>query len=428
MTSPNLQIAQPLTLPCGLTLPNRLIKASMSEEMGGPHTRLPSPSLCAVYRHWAAGHWGAVLTGAVHISPSHLSSPTSLAIDSSLPTSTTVSALSEWAVACKGPGGTTPAIIQLNHPGRQTPFLSGTRGVFEKPVAPSAVALSLGSGLIARVAGWIAFGVPRAMNQADIDQVVREFASAADLAARAGFDGVEVHAAHGYLLSQFLSGGSNVRGDRYGGSAGNRARVVAEVVKAIREATGWKGGFAVGVKVNSVDYQHGGGELEEGLEQVAVIVKAGVDFIEVSGGSYEDPTMNTGPAGGEEGQEEGRSDRTRRREAFFLEFARAIRERFPEVPLIVTGGFRSRTGMEEAVASGDCDMVGLARAAVLNPLLPETVVFNKEVKDEDAKLYVRRLKTPWWLRFLGIRAIGVGVESLWYASKIKALAKLAPAS
>jgi len=232
---------------------------------------------------------------------------------------------------------------------------------------------------------------------------------------------VEVHAAHGYLLAQFLSGGSNKRGDGYGGGARGRARIVGEVVGAIRQATAWKGGFAVGVKVNSVDYQRGRGEgkgdgeeeeLRECLEQVRVIVEAGVDFIEVSGGSYKDPTMNTGPEGFEEQVGMKKSARTAAREAFFLEFARAIRAEFPDVPLVVTGGFRSRKGMEGAVRGGDCDMVGLARAAVLNPLLPASVVLNSEVRDEDATLYVKRLKTPWYLRFLGIRAIGVGIESV----------------
>lgn len=180
-----------------------------------------------------------------------------------------------------------------------------------------------------------------------------------------------------------------------------------EIIRAVRAATKeWKG-FAVGVKVNSVDHQEQ--ERDQGARewvgQLRLIVEAGVDFIEVSGGTYENPTMSTGPAAE-------RSARTAAREAFFLEFAEEVRREFPHVPLIVTGGFRSRRGMEAAVAGGECDMVGLGRPAVLNPLLPKTVVLSSEVRDEDAVLYVRKLTTPWWLRFLGIRAIGAGIESV----------------
>ena len=193
-----------------------------------------------------------------------------------------------------------------------------------------------------------------------------------------------------------------------GGSPANRARIVVEVVHAVRGATKeWKS-FAVGIKVNSVDHQdpEGLGQgAREWIEQLRLIVKAGVDFIEVSGGTYENPTMSTGPA-------TERSARTAAREAFFLEFAAEVRKEFPQVPLIVTGGFCSRKGMMAAVAGGECDMVGLGRPAVLNPLLPKTVVLNSGVRDEDAVLYARKLATPWWLKFLGVRAIGAGIETV----------------
>lgn len=190
-----------------------------------------------------------------------------------------------------------------------------------------------------------------------------------------------------------------------GGSAENRARIVVEVIRAVRAATADRTSFAVGVKVNSADHQD---EADGWIMQLRQIVEAGVDFIEVSGGTYENPTMSTGLA---HNMAE-RSARTAVREAFFLEFAGEVRRAFPEVSLIVTGGFRSRTGMEAAVAGRECDMVGLGRPAVLNPLLPKTVVFNSEVQDADATLYVRKLRAPWWLRFLGIRAIGAGIESV----------------
>lgn len=108
---------------------------------------------------------------------------------------------------------------------------------------------------------------------------------------------------------------------------------------------------------------------------------------------------------------EGKSDRTKAREAFFLEFAKAIRDKFPSVPLMVTGGFRTRQGMETAVAEGACDLVGVARPAALNPSLPKNVVFNPEVKDADARLFVKRISPPWYANWIG-PSVGAGAESV----------------
>ena len=115
---------------------------------------------------------------------------------------------------------------------------------------------------------------------------------------------------------------------------------------------------------------------------------------------------------GEPEEEEKKSDRTKAREAFFLEFARAIRSEFPNVPLMVTGGFSSRGGMEQAVADGDCDLIGLGRPAILNPSAPNNVIFNTEVQDQDAVLYRKKNKTPWLMKQLGLRVIGAGIDSV----------------
>jgi 2,4-dienoyl-CoA reductase-like NADH-dependent reductase (Old Yellow Enzyme family) len=135
---------------------------------------------------------------------------------------------------------------------------------------------------------FLMFGTPRAMTLPEIQTVVSQFARAARVVAEAGFDGVEIHAAHGYLLSQFLSRKTNLRGDEYGGDAKRRARVVVEVVRAVREETKGFEGFCVGIKLNSVDHQGEGEELRECVEQLGEIVRAGVDFVEVSGGTLED--------------------------------------------------------------------------------------------------------------------------------------------
>ncbi len=285
------------------------------------------------------------------------------------------------------------------------------------------------------------------MTVPEIETVISQFARAARVVADAGFDGVEIHAAHGYLLSQFLSAKVNKREDGYGGDARGRARLVAEVVRAVREETKGKEGFCVGVKVNSVDFQgEGDRELREWVEQVGVMVEAGVDFVEVSGGSFEDPkvgapffflflssfcfpssllrlwrwlTIQMMTGNGEPEDDEEKSDRTKAREAFFLEFARAIRNEFPNVPLMVTGGFSSRRGMEQAVADGDCDLIGLGRPAILNPSAPNNVIFNHEVQDQDAVLYRKKNKTPWLMKQLGLGVIGAGIDSVCLLARLE---------
>lgn len=179
--------------------------------------------------------------------------------------------------------------MQINHPGRQSPIGAGARSLCAQNLAPSAIALDMGDGWLAKSAVSMVFGTPKAMTEEDISDVVARFAGAARLAAEAGFAGVEVHAAHGYLLSTFLTAKSNQRTDGYGGSARNRARIVVEVVEAIRKAT--PKGFCVGVKLNSADHQTAEA-LRDSIEQIEAIAEAGVDFLEISGGSYEDPRVS----------------------------------------------------------------------------------------------------------------------------------------
>lgn len=407
------QLAKPITLPSGLTLPNRLLNAAMTEQMAGPGTNyLPSEAMNRSYAAWAEGGWGMVVTGNVEVDSRYLGGPDDTAmIDDE---AKMLEAWTKWAKAGKGPDGSTPFVMQVNHPGRQSPVGAGTKGFFEKNLAPSAIALRLGDGFLAKLTSALVFGTPRAMTAAECEDVVSRFARTARVAAKAGFDGIEIHAAHGYLLAQFLSARSNTRTDAYGGTPVKRAKIVVDIIKAVRDAT--PAGFTVGIKLNSVDHQTEAA-MSDCIEQLQVITDAGVDFLEVSGGTYEDPTMFMGA------KESAKSDRTKAREAFFIEFAKAIRSRFPKVPLIVTGGFRTRLGMESALTAGGCDMVGVGRPAALNPHLPKNIVFNKEVKDEDAKLYVKKVEIPWLAR-QAPPAIGAGAESSWYSTQIAKLADL----
>lgn len=282
----SLEIASSLTLPSGLVLPNRLVKAAMAESMaqGG----LPGPDMRAAYGHWANGGWGMVLTGNVAIDERHLGQPGDVVL---LDDETKMSQpWKEWAKACKGgeQGATAPVVVQINHPGRQSPAGAGSRGFFAKTLAPSAVPLQLGSGLLGHFVSRMVFGTPKEMTVGDIEDVVRRFAATARISAEAGFDGVEIHAAHGYLLAQFLSPKVNERSDAYGGSPVKRAKIIVDIVEAMRAVT--PKGFTIGIKFNSVDHQSES-ELKDCIEQLKAIVDAGIDFLEVSGGSYENPTV-----------------------------------------------------------------------------------------------------------------------------------------
>ncbi|KAJ9138169.1 NADH oxidase 3 [Pleurostoma richardsiae] len=409
----DLELAKPFTLPNGLALPNRLVKAAMAEHCADKNG-IPNEKLSRAYATWADGGWGMVLTGNVQVDPRYLGAPGDVATaEKQVGEEALLASWRAWAAA--GSANGTPLVMQINHPGRQSPAGAGARGFLEKSIAPSPIPLHLPpGGFLAWAMAALAFGTPREMTQADIDHAVARFATTARLAAAAGFAGVEIHAAHGYLLAQFLSAKSNRRADAYGGSAANRARIVVEVIRAIRAAV--PAGFAVGIKLNSVDHQSKE-ELAGCIEQLRLITEAGVDFLEISGGSYENPTMflGTDKAAGEV---EKKSERTKAREAFFLEFARSIRDKFPHVPLVVTGGFRTRAGMEAAVRAGDCEMAGLGRPAVLNPALPHNVVFNAEVSDDDAKLFAKTVEVPWFVKKFGFHAVGAGMESSWYSKKI----------
>src|SRR5439155_14418775 len=170
----------------------------------------------------------------------------------------------------------------------------------------------------------------------------------------AGFDGVQVHAAHGYLVNQFLSPLTNQRTDEWGGDPERRRRFLIEVVRRIRARV--SPGFAVSVKLNSADFQRGGFTEDESRDAVAALAKEDLDLIEISGGNYESPAMSGSAA-----------DSTSAREAYFLDCARTVRELAGDVPLAVTGGFRSRAAIDEALHAGDCGVVGIARPTVTTP-------------------------------------------------------------
>ncbi len=332
----------PLTLPCGQVLPNRIMKAALSEGLG-TRDHAPDDRLVRLFSTWGHGGYGLLLTGNVMVDRSQLGETGNVVIEDDRDRE----ALSRWAKSTKDAG--VPIWVQLNHPGRQTNPLD----IGHTPVAPSAVALNLPGS-----------PTPRELTGPEIENIIERFATAAGVCEEAGFDGVEIHAAHGYLISQFLSPLSNRRTDEWGGDPQRRMRFALEVVRRIRGRV--SPGFAVGIKLNSADFQRGGFSEEESGAVLTALAQEGLDLIEVSGGSYEQPAM-MGTA----------ADSTRAREAYFLEYARKVRRLVGDIPLAVTGGFRTRAAMEAAVAGGDCDVVGLGRPTAIKPDAAEAILTGR---------------------------------------------------
>lgn len=418
MTSATLgPLSEPFTLSSGLVLPNRLVKTALAEGLASSNSE-PNAKHSSLYSEWGQGGWGGILTGNIQVDAKQLGSGGDVAVSSkgAGERAATLATWKKWADDIQRHG--TPAIAQLNHPGRQAPR-PNRKGA---ALAPSAVPLDIGAGTFTNVMRSIAFGTPKAMSEDEIKTVIKQFVDAALLASEAGFKGIQLHAAHGYLLAQFLSSISNTRTDTYGGSAVNRARIVREIIEAIRAAT--PATFSLSIKINSADHQQEGG-LQDCLDQVEYITQSGaVDFLEISGGSYENPRMMSSEwAAANEGAESHEvaveqepragelkaTERTFKREAFFLEYAEQVRAKFPSLPLMVTGGFRSRVGMRAALEKGGCDIIGLGRPAVAQPRLPVQTILNSAVEDDKAEIILEQVKVPWLVKAIGIKPLNAGV-------------------
>lgn len=331
----------PFTTRSGLTFRNRLAKASMTESLADERGQ-PTPALVRLYERFGQSGAGLLLTGNAVVDGHHPVRSGDVVLDER----SDLDLLRRWARAGQAQGAR--VIVQLNHAGRQTPGYVAAR-----PLAPSAVAA---------VKFMNSFGAPRAASLEELADVVRRFGEAAAVCAAAGFDGVQVHAAHGYLLNQFLSPLTNRRDDRYGGSVENRARLLLECVREVKRRVPRR--FAVAVKLNTSDFQRGAFTEDDSLEVLRLLQAEALDFIELSGGTYEQ-----GASFGDFGKDA----RHAPREAYFLDFARQARA-VGDTPLMLTGGFRTRAVMEGALAEGACSLVGLARPMALDPDLPRRVL------------------------------------------------------
>lgn len=394
-------LAQSLTLPCGARLRNRLAKAAMTEGLADP-AGVPTAELDRLYGLWSDGGAGLLLSGNILVDGDHLERPGNVIIDRE-PDAAMQAALSRWAAAATRNGNHFWA--QISHAGRQT-----QKNINPHPKAPSAVKVGLPGGQ---------FGEPVALTVAEIEDIVRRFGVCAAAVKAAGFTGVQVHAAHGYLLSQFLSPRSNLRTDQYGGALANRARVLLDTVKTVRAAVG--PGFPVAVKLNSADFQKGGFAFEDSLQVAQWLQAEGVDLLEISGGTYEQPKL-LGVAGIEEEEEPQHVARsTQMREAYFVDFALAMREKV-SIPLMVTGGFRRRDVMEQAIRSGGADLVGVGRPLCVMTDAPARLLQGlAELPRFEAQLAL----LPRWLAFLNrintVRTIASFGVQYWYYAQLDEL-------
>ena len=368
-------LASSFTLPNGQVIPNRIAKSAMSEAMGTVDNRV-TPELVRLYERWGAGGVGLLVTGNVMVDRHALGEPGNVVLEDERD----LELLSAWAKGAQAHGA--KVWMQLNHPGRQCP-----KGLNAETVAPSAVPFKKQMQSL--------FATPRALTTDEIADIVQRYGKAAGIAEKAGFDGVQIHGAHGYLVAQFLSPHTNQRDDAWGGRPEKRRRFVLEVLKAIRANTSPE--FAVGIKINSADFQRGGFTEEESLGVMEALAEAGINLIEISGGTYEAPAMT------------GVKASTRAREAYFLEFADTVRARIPGVPLMVTGGFRTHAGMAAALDSGTLDFVGIARLMAVEPDVPKRLLAG-----QDPVQVVRPIKT-------GIKPVDemAIIEVSWYTRQLK---------
>lgn len=369
-------VTDPITLRCGLTLPNRLGRAAMTEGLANARND-PTVRHERLYAANASGGAGLILTGNVMIDRRHLERARNVVLDSA----TDRDRLRRWAESA-GPH----ALVQISHPGRQA-----NRFVQGEPLSPS-------GGPAVDLAGL--FAKPRALTVDEVAEVRARFIAAGQVAVEAGFAGVQVHAAHGYLLSNFIDPQHNLRTDRYGGGIENRSRLLVEVVRGLREALPLSAAVAV-----KLDARDGG---EDDLAWLGHrLGEEGADLLEISGGNYEAPTMLGFDSDG--------SAIESAHESPFWQGAAALASA-TDVPVMLTGGFRTRDGVNQALASGVAQMVGLGRPLAVRPdLAGEFLRGETDVLDRPAP----RINGP----AMVVRLSGAAANSGWHRLQMKRTAK-----
>lgn len=395
-SSSSASLSQPLPLPCGVTIKNRIAKSATSEALADREHGAPTEQLVRLYERWGRGGAGLLITGNVAIADRGRTEPGNVVIRDDRD----LEGLRRWAEAAQAHGS--QLWMQLNHSGRQSP-----RRITSDPVAPSAVGLKGFNGL---------FATPRELDRDEIQRMIERFAVAAAVAKDAGFAGVQLHAAHGYLINQFLSPLSNRRTDDHGGSIANRMRMLLEVIRAVRGAVGPD--YPIGVKLNSADFQRGGFDQDDSRAVAVALQREGIDLLEISGGNYEKSAMMGGEPenrhhdeiGERSGSQPGERRSTREREAYFLQYAREIRSQVT-LPLMLTGGMRTAATMAEVLDSGAVDVIGMGRPLTVEPDLPRTLL-------RDPAAAAVTVKTR-----LGIRLFDDMLQIVWFQAQLRRMAR-----
>ena len=397
-------INESFTLPCGQVIKNRICKAAMTERIAKGNN-LAHQGHANLYDRWADGNIGISLTGNVQVDRRNLEGPANVAIDKNN-YKEQFDALKAWSKA--GTKNNTQLWMQISHAGRQTPG-----EINSAPMAPSDIGLKIPGKN---------FGTPTPMTEEDILDVIDRFVFTAKIARDTGFTGVQFHSAHGYLLSEFLSPDINNRTDAWGGSIENRTRIHLEIIKRCRQEVGED--YPISVKLNSADFQKGGFSPDESIKVAQMLENAGVDIIEISGGTYEQPKLIGVEASINAKRSEKRKESTIAREAYFLEYAQDIRKAV-SIPLMVTGGFRTREGINDALQSNVCQIVGIGR-----PLCADPYCIKKMISGELETLpsFEKTLSLgPSILSpsspFTLIKVINAFASMAWFYQQIKNMAK-----
>ncbi len=369
-------INEKLILPCGAEIKNRFLKSAMTEGLAKSDATA-NKRHNNLYERWAKGGIGISVTGNVQVDHRYIERAGNVVIEGKQ-SNESLAALADWSKA--GTQNNTHLWMQLSHAGRQTPF-----SINKESRAPSVQPLPT-------LGGVLKFGVPKELSQSEILNIIDQFVNAAEVAKQTGFTGVQLHSAHGYLLSEFLSPNVNQRTDEWGGSIENRSRLLITTIEAIRDKVG--GNFPISVKLNSSDFQKGGFTHEESIQVAKILNNTSLDLLEISGGTYENFTALEMDSFNLKKAKTIKPQRsTRVREAYFLKYAEAIKDVI-SIPLAVTGGFRSAEGMNNALQSGACDVIGLGR-----PLCSEPDIVNKLISGEkkSATLYENMLEFGPWI-------------------------------
>lgn len=327
----------PITLPNGTTIKNRFFKSAMSEGMGTRDFQ-PKKNIATLYKRWAEGGTGLIITGNIMVDLKGTAEPGNIVFDKN----SNMEILKDWAKQGQQHGA--KVMVQLNHPGKQVP-----KTIAKETVAPSTIPLGNGLNKL--------FSTPRALTTSEVEELVQKFVTSAKVAKEAGFSGVQIHAAHGYLISQFLSPHDNRRTDKYGGSLENRMRFLKEIYLGMREELGKD--FTIGIKINSTDFKEDGLTEEDSLKTIIELANLGLDFVEISGGTYERPAMM------------GATSKSTN-QVFFAEYSKKLKQKI-EIPVVVTGGIRSINAMNTLLNDNTTDFIGIARPLTIDPNIPNKI-------------------------------------------------------